>query len=95
MYPVAARQAVELCGNPQVGGLFTAGGTGAAVAGVSEVFNMRAAGVITAKRLHTGDTGAAGQHLCDGYHFDIAQTAGIQEGGPALVGGEQFFRGRD
>ncbi len=35
--------------------------------------------------------GAAGQHLCDGFHFDIAQTTGIQEGGPALVSSEQLF----
>lgn len=34
VYPVAVRQAVKLSGNPEVGGLFTAGETGPAVAGV-------------------------------------------------------------
>lgn len=57
--PVAVRQAVELSGNPQVGGLFTAGGAGTTtVAGVGDVFNMRATGVIRAtvsvSYMHTG-----------------------------------------
>ncbi|CQJ67423.1 Uncharacterised protein [Yersinia intermedia] len=91
MYPVAVRQAVKLGGYPQVGSLFTAGGTGAAVAGVGDVFNMPTVGIIAAIFLHAGDASAAGQHLCDGFHFDIAQTAGIQEGGPALVSREQLF----
>ncbi len=39
MYPVAVRQAVKLSGNPQVGCLFTAGGTDPAVSGVGDVFN--------------------------------------------------------
>lgn len=38
VYPVAVRQAVELGGNPQVGGLFTTGGAGTAVAGIGDVF---------------------------------------------------------
>lgn len=91
VYPVAVRQAVKLGGDPDIGGLFTAGGAGTAVAGVGDIFNMVAVRIIAAIFLHAGDTGAAGQHLCDGFDFDIAQAAGIQEGGPALVGGEQFF----
>lgn len=43
VYPVAVRQAVKLSGNPQVGGLFAAGGAGAAVAGIGDVFYMRTA----------------------------------------------------
>ncbi len=91
VYPVAVWQAVKLGGNPEVGDLFAAGGTGPAVAGVGDVFNMPAAGVIAAVFLHTADAGAAGEHFCDGFDFDIAQTAGIQKGRPALVGSEQFF----
>ena len=37
MYPVAVRQTVELSGNPDIGGLFPAGGAGTTVAGVSDV----------------------------------------------------------
>lgn len=92
MYPVAVWQAVKLSGNPEVGGLFAAGGTGAAVAGVGDVFNMRAAGIIAAIFLHAGDACATGEHLCDGFDFDIAQTASIEEGGPALVGRKKFFK---
>lgn len=91
MYPVAVRKAVKLGSDPQVSRFFPAGGAGTAVAGVSEVFNVPTVGIIATIFLHTGDAGAAGQHLCDGFHFDIAQPAGIQEGIPALVGGEQFF----
>lgn len=86
MYPVAVRQAVKLGSDPQVSCFFPAEG-----AGVSEVFNVPTVGIIATIFLHAGDAGAAGQHLCDGFHFDIAQPAGIQEGSPALVGGEQFF----
>lgn len=91
MYPVAVRQAIKLGGNPQVGGLFPAGGTGAAVADISEVFHMRTAGFIAAKLFHAGDAGAAGEHFGDSFDFDIAQTTGVEERRPALVGGEQFF----
>ncbi|ESU76616.1 hypothetical protein WRSd5_p00063 (plasmid) [Shigella dysenteriae WRSd5] len=35
---------------------------------------------------------AAGQHFCDSLNLDIAQTARIQEGCPALVGCEQAFQ---
>ncbi len=35
---------------------------------------------------------AAGQHFGDGFNLDIAQTARIQEGRPALVGCEQTFQ---
>lgn len=92
MLPVAVRQAVKLGGNPQVCGLFTAGRTGTAVARVGDVFNMVATGIITAIFLNPGDAGAAGQHFGDGFDFDITQAAGIQEGGPALVGGEELFK---
>lgn len=71
VYPVAVRQTVELRGNPQVCGLFTTGGACTAVAGVGDIFYMPAVGVIAAIFLHTGDAGAAGEHLCDSFHFDI------------------------
>lgn len=35
---------------------------------------------------------AAGQHFGDSLNLDIAQTARIQEGRPALVGCEQTFQ---
>lgn len=92
MYPVAVRQAVELRGNPQVRGLFPAGGTGTTVADVSYVSDMPATGIIAAIFLHAGDAGAAGEHFCDGFHFDIAQAAGVKERGPALVGRKEFFK---
>lgn len=91
VYPVAVRQAVKLGGNPQVGSLFTTGGTGPAVAGVGDVFYVVATGIIAAIFLHAADAGAAGEHFCDGLDFDIAQTTGIQERRPALVSREQFF----
>ncbi len=92
VYPVAVRQAVKLSGNPQVGDLFPSGGAGPTVAGVGDVFHMRTAGVIAGVFLHTGDAGATGEHLCDGFDFVISQTAGIEEGGPALVGRKEFFK---
>lgn len=92
MYPVAVRQAVKLGGNPQVGGLFTTGRAGPAVAGVGDVFNMVATGIIAAILLHTGNAGTAGEHFGDSFDFDIAQTAGVEERGPALVGSEQLFK---
>lgn len=61
------------------------------MAGVGDVFNMPAAGIIAAILLHAADAGATGEHFCDGFDFDIAQTAGIQEGRPALIGSEQLF----
>ncbi len=91
VYPVAVRQAVKLSGNPQVSGLFPAGGAGTAVAGVGDIFNMVAVRIIAAIFLHAGDAGAAGEHFGDGFDFDIAQVAGVEEGGPALISGEQFF----
>lgn len=91
MYPDAVRQTVKLSGNPEVGGFFTTGRAGPAVAGIGDVFNMRAAGVIAAIFLHAADAGAAGEHFGDGFDFDIAQTASIQEGCPALVSREQLF----
>ncbi len=92
VYPVAVRQAVKLSGNPEVGCLFTAGGTGPAVAGVGDIFNMPAAGIIAAIFLHAADAGAAGEHFGDGFDFDITQAACIQEGSPALISCEQFFK---
>ncbi|WP_407234283.1 hypothetical protein [Escherichia coli] len=35
---------------------------------------------------------AAGQHFGDGFNLDIAQTARIRKGRPALVGCEQTFQ---
>jgi len=60
------------------------------VAGVGDVFNMPAVGIIAAVLLHASDAGAAGQHFGDG--LDFAQTAGIQEGGPALISGKELFK---
>ncbi|MNU07977.1 hypothetical protein D3C72_2538260 [compost metagenome] len=53
---------------------------------------MRTAGFIAGKFFHPADAGAAGEHFGDGFHFDIAQTAGVEEGGPALVSSEEFFK---
>lgn len=94
VYPVAVRQAVKLGGNPEVGGLFPAGRAGPAVAGVGDVFYVVAAGVIAAVFLHTADAGATGEHFCDSFNFDITEAASVKEGGPALVGSEQFFEWR-
>lgn len=91
MYPVAVRQVVKLGDNPQVGGFLPTGRAGPAVAGVSDVFHMPATGIIAAIFLHSADAGAAGEHLCDGFHFDIAKPAGVEERGPALVSSEQIF----
>lgn len=38
------------------------------------------------------DANMVGQHFCDSLNLDIAQTARIQEGCPALVGREQTFQ---
>ena len=62
------------------------------MAGVSDISDMTTVGIIAALFLHTGDAGAAGQHLCVGLHFDIAQSTGVKEGGPALVGRKDFFK---
>lgn len=91
VYPVAVWQAVKLGGNPQVGGLFTTGRAGPAVAGTGDEFNVPAAGIIAAIFLHAADAGAAGEHSGDGLDFDIAQPPGVEERRPALVGREQFF----
>jgi len=61
------------------------------VAGVGNVFYMVATEIIAAKFLHAGDASAAGEHLCNGFHFDISQPASIEEDGPALIGSEQLF----
>ncbi|KIG51829.1 hypothetical protein PU42_23805 [Escherichia coli] len=42
--------------------------------------------------LHARYPRAAGQHFGDSLNLDIAQTARIQEGRPALVGCEQAFQ---
>ena len=91
VYPVAVRQAVKLSGNPEVSGLFPAGGAGTAVAGVGDIFNMVAVRIIAAIFLHAADAGPAGEHFGDGFDFDIAQTTGVEERRPALVSREQFF----
>ncbi|UIA90230.1 hypothetical protein LU631_03615 [Erwinia tracheiphila] len=46
---------------------------------------MLTTGIIVAIFLHAADAGAAGEHFSDDFHFDIAQTAGVEEGRPALV----------
>ncbi|WP_233268626.1 hypothetical protein [Pantoea sp. BAV 3049] len=58
------------------------------MAGVGDVFNMPAAGIIAVVFLHAADAGPAGEHFGDGFDFDIAQTAGVEEGRPALVSRE-------
>ncbi|KKF37918.1 hypothetical protein SY86_19505 [Erwinia tracheiphila] len=52
---------------------------------------MRTLRVVAGILFHAADAGAAGQHFCDGFNFDITQAAGIQKGSPALVGGEELF----
>lgn len=74
MLPVAVRQPVKLRGNPQVGGLFTAGRAGSAVTGVGDVSDVRALRVVAGILFHAADAGAAGQHFCDGFDFDITQA---------------------
>ena len=91
VYPVTVRQAVKLGGNPQVSGLFPAGRTGPAVAGIGDIFYMRTAGIIAAIFLTAGNAGTTGEHFGDGFNFNIAQSTGVKEGGPALVGREQSF----
>ena len=61
------------------------------MAGIGDVFYMSAVGIIAAIFLHAGDAGATGKHFSDGFHFNIAQAAGVEKRSPALVGGEQFF----
>jgi len=92
VYPVAVWQAVKLGGNPKVGCLFTAGGAGTTVAGAGDVFNMVAVRIIAAIFLHAGDAGAAGEHFCNGFHFDVTQTTRVEKRGPALISREQFFK---
>lgn len=65
---------------------FTTGRVSPAVAGVGDVFYLVATGIIAAIFLHAADAGAAGEHFGDGFHFDIAQTTGVEERRPALVG---------
>ena len=48
--------------------------------------------VITSELFYPQYPCAAGQHFGDGFHFDIAQTACIQKGRPALIGCEQAFQ---
>jgi hypothetical protein len=84
MLPVAVRQPVKLGGNPQVGGLFTAGGVDPAVADVGVVSDVGTLCVVAGIFLHAADACAAGQHFGDGLHFDITQAAGIQKASPAL-----------
>lgn len=91
MYPVTVRQTVKLGGNPQVGGLLTAGRTGAAVAGVGDVFYMPATRGIAVICLHAGDAGTTGEHFSDGFDFDITQATGVEKRGPALISCEQIF----
>lgn len=85
MYPIIVLQAVKLGGNSQAGGLLTARGTGTAVAAVGDVFNISAVEIIAAILFHAGDAGAAGEYFGDGPHFDIAQTANVEKGCPALI----------
>lgn len=53
---------------------------------------MRTVRFIAGVLLHAQYPRAAGQHFGDGFYLDIAQTARIQEGSPALVGCEQAFQ---
>lgn len=48
--------------------------------------------VITSELFYTQYPCAADQHFGDGFHFNIAQTARIQKGRPALIGCEQAFQ---
>ncbi len=80
-----------LIGDPLIGSLFAAGWTGAAAAGVAQVFDVRAAVVAAGVVFDAQDRGAAGQHFGDGLDFDVAQAALLEEVCPALIGGEEVF----
>lgn len=94
MLPVTVRQSVKLGSNPQPGGLFAAGRAGTAVAGVGDVSDMPATGIIAAIFLHAVDAGTAGEHFGYSFHFDIAYPAGIEKGGPDWLAVKSFFSGR-
>ncbi len=72
MLPGAVGQTVVLHGDPLVGGLFAAGGTGPAMAGVAQVFDVRAAVVAAGVVFDAQYRGAAGEHFGDGLDFDVA-----------------------
>ncbi len=80
-----------LIGDPLIGSFFAAGWTGAAAAGVAQVFGVRAAVVAAGVVFDAQDRGAAGEHFADRLHFDLAQTALLEEVCPALVSGEEVF----
>ena len=48
--------------------------------------------VITPELFYTQYPCATGQHFGDGFNLNLAPTARIQEGRPALVGCEQTFQ---
>lgn len=85
MQPVAVRQPLKLHGNTQVCGLFTAGRTGTVVTGVGNIPDVRALCVVASILFHAADTGAAGQHFCDSFDFDITQAARIQNRGQPVT----------
>ncbi|RMQ27764.1 hypothetical protein ALQ08_200069 [Pseudomonas syringae pv. delphinii] len=91
MLPGAVGQTVVLHGDPLVGGLFAAGRTGPAMAGVAQVFDVRALLIGAGVVFDAQDRGAAGEHFADRLHFDLAQTAGLQQICPAAVGREEVF----
>ncbi len=91
MLPGTVGQTVVLHGDPLVGGLFAAGRTGPAMAGVAQAFDVRAAVVATGVVFDAQYRGAAGEHFADRLHFDLAQTAGFQQICPAAVGREEVF----
>ena len=90
--PGAVGQAVVLDGDPLIGGLFTAGGAGAAVAGVAQVFDVVTVVIGAGVMLHAQDGGAAGQHFTHRLHLNWPQIASLQQLRPAMVGREEIFK---
>ncbi|KWS72876.1 hypothetical protein BKM20_06610 [Pseudomonas avellanae] len=93
MLPGTIGQTVLLIGDPLIGSLFAVGRTSPAAAGVAQVFDVRAMLIATGVVFDAQDRGAAGQHFGDGFDFDVAQAALLEEVYPALVSGEQVFEG--
>lgn len=90
--PGTVGQAVILGSDLLIGGLFAAGGTGTAVAGVAQAFLVRTIFVAAAVLFDAEDRGAAGEHFGDRFDFDVAQASSVEQGRPALIGGEEVFQ---
>ncbi|EOS92805.1 hypothetical protein ETR_22486 [Erwinia tracheiphila PSU-1] len=81
-------------GNPQVGGFFTTGRSGPAVAGVVDIPDVGILRVVAGILFHTADAGAAGEHFGDGFDFDIAQTTASRKDAQHGLAVNSFLSGR-